>query len=105
MVRISAILQFPSNVLLRLNVIFWQLSPEFYQDGLTVIGDLIRDEIAKHRATYDQENVRDLIDLFIQAEKNDFKDVEDMDGILTFLIFTNKQVAFLSMGLRVVDRY
>ena len=40
----------------------------------------ITEEIAKHRETYDPENIRDLVDLYVQAEKNDFKDMKGMDG-------------------------
>ena len=38
----------------------------------------VKEEIVKHRETYDPENIRDLVDLYIQAEKNE--DMKGMDG-------------------------
>ena len=40
----------------------------------------VREIMAEHRETYDPDNIRDLIDLYIQAEKNNFKDNGPMDG-------------------------
>ena len=44
------------------------------------IRKFIKSEIEKHKDTYDPENMRDLVDLYIQAEKNDFQDMKGMDG-------------------------
>ena len=48
------------------------------------MGQFIQSEIKKHKETYDTENMRDLVDLYIQAEKNDFKDMKGMDGKISF---------------------
>ena len=45
-----------------------------------VIRKFIREEIRRHRETYDENNIRDLVDLYLQAEKNDFKDNKGLDG-------------------------
>ena len=50
------------------------------QKAFEAIKKFIREEIRKHRETYDENNIRDLVDLFIQAEKNDFKDHKGLDG-------------------------
>ena len=34
----------------------------------------------KHRETFDKANARDLVDLYLQAEINDFQDIRGMDG-------------------------
>ena len=33
-----------------------------------------------HKESYNSENIRDLVDLYLQTERNDFKDNEFMDG-------------------------
>ena len=48
----------------------------------------INSEIDKHKETYDPENMRDLVDLYIQAEKNDFKDMKRMDGNISFGLYS-----------------
>ena len=48
--------------------------------NVEAIRQFIHSEIEKHKETYDPENMRDLVDLYIQAEKNDFKDMKGMDG-------------------------
>ena len=40
----------------------------------------MRKEIQTHRQSYDPQNVRDLVDLYIQMERSDFEDNEWMDG-------------------------
>ncbi len=36
--------------------------------------------IKDHRETYDENNIRDLVDLYIQAERNNFEGIGAMDG-------------------------
>ena len=50
--------------------------------NMDAIEHFIRGEITKHKETYDANNMRDLVDLYIQAEKNDFKDMKGMDGMI-----------------------
>ena len=59
------------------------------QNAFKAIRQFIRKEIRKHRETYDENNIRDLVDLYIQAEKKDFQDNEGMDGIYNFLKVIN----------------
>ena len=57
--------------------------------NVDAIRKFIHSEIEHHRDTYDPENMRDLVDLYIQAEKNDFKDMKEMDGMIRALgLFT-----------------
>ncbi len=44
------------------------------------IETFVHEIIAEHRETYDANNIRDLIDLYIKAEENNFKDNGDLDG-------------------------
>ncbi len=41
----------------------------------------------EHRETFDPDNIRDLIDLYIEAEKNNFKDTGTMDGTKLHSLF------------------
>ena len=52
----------------------------------------IQSEIEKHKDTYDPDNMRDLVDLYIQAEKNDFKDTKGMNGTISFYQGLTKSV-------------
>ena len=36
------------------------------QDAFEAIRQFIREEIRKHRETYDESNIRDLVDLYLQ---------------------------------------
>ncbi len=40
----------------------------------------MRSVIKEHRETYDDNNIRDLVDLYIQAERNNFEGIGVMDG-------------------------
>ena len=71
--------------------------------NVDVIRQFIHSEIEQHRDTYDPENMRDLVDLYIQAEKNDFKETKGMDGTirdlgLFTLGFIKKNMFFISRG-------
>ena len=44
------------------------------------VRQFVKKEIDNHRKTFDPGNIRDLVDLYLQAEKNGFKDHEGMDG-------------------------
>ena len=50
------------------------------QNAFKAVKKFIREEIRKHRETYDENNIGDLVDLYLQAEKNDFKDHKGLDG-------------------------
>ena len=62
-------------------IILLQLSLDYYMRNVDAIKHFMQGEITKHRETYDANNTRDLVDL--QAEKNDFKDMKGMDGMLS----------------------
>ena len=71
------------------NITLFQFSLAYYMKNVDVIRQFIHSEIEQHRDTYDPENMRDLVDLYIQAEKNDFKDTKGMDGTIRALgLFT-----------------
>ncbi len=57
-----------------------QLSVEYFTSKIQPLRDFIEGEIVKHRETYDPDNMRDLVDLYIQGELNDFKDMKGMDS-------------------------
>ena len=51
----------------------------------------MKKEIEKHRENFDPGNIRDLVDLYLQAEKNGFKGYEGMDGkCIVYYTFLNK---------------
>ena len=52
----------------------------------------IQSEIEKHKYTYDPDNMRDLVDLYIQAEKNDFKDTKGMNGTISFSFHSESEL-------------
>ena len=60
----------------------WQFDVTKAQNAIEGIRQFIREEIRKHRETYDENNIRDLVDLYLQAEKNGFKDHKGLDGNL-----------------------
>ena len=61
--------------------------------NVDAIRQFIHSEIEQHRDTYDPDNMRDLVDLYIQAEKNDFKDMKEMEGMIRALgLFTSGYV-------------
>ena len=51
-------------------------------NAFKAVRKFISKEIRKHRETYDENNIRDLVDLYLQAEKNGFKDHKGLDGNL-----------------------
>ena len=65
------------------------------------MSQFIHSEIEKHRETYDSENMRDLVDLYIQAEKNDFKDMKGMDGRINLwsVFWRTRNDGTISFGL------
>ena len=66
----------------------------------------IQSEIEKHKDTYGPDNMRDLVDLYIQAEKNDFKDTKGMNGTICFSIRSDAELthAHLSRGRSRIPR-
>ena len=50
------------------------------QKTAEAIKDFVREEIRKHRETYDENNIRDLVDLYLEAEENDFRGLKGLDG-------------------------
>ena len=56
-----------------------QLNPEWFAEPVDNVKRFIRKEIVIHRQTYDPENIRDLVDLYLQTEESDFTN-EWMDG-------------------------
>ena len=59
------------------------------------VRQFVKKEIDKHRKTFDPGNLRDLVDLYLQAEKNGFKDHEGMDGKYACII-PNKTILNIS---------
>ena len=59
------------------------------------VRQFVKKEIDNHRVNFDPGNIRDLVDLYLQAEKNGFKDHEGMDGKYACII-PNKTILNIS---------
>ncbi len=57
-----------------------QFDPEPVVQKIERVWEFMWSVIKEHRETYDENNVRDLVDLYIQAERNNFEGVGVMDG-------------------------
>ncbi len=57
-----------------------QFDPEPVVQKIEKVWEFMWSVIKEHRETYDENNIRDLVDLYIQAERNNFEGVGVMDG-------------------------
>ena len=57
---------------------------EYFEEPFQDVKKFVHKEIENHRENFDPDNIRDLVDLYLQAEKNGFKDHEGMDGKCIF---------------------
>ena len=58
----------------------FQINLDYYEKPVIDVRQFVKKEIDNHRVNFDPGNIRDLVDLYLQAEKNGFKDHEGMDG-------------------------
>ncbi len=55
------------------------------------IRTFIRNIIQEHKERFNADDIKDLVDLYLEAEANDFKDMGAMDGKLMLLVsYTQK---------------
>ncbi len=54
------------------------------EEDVKVGMDFLQDVIKEHRVTFDPDNINDLVDLYLEAEQNDFKDNTELDGGYTY---------------------
>ncbi len=57
------------------------------EEDVKVGMDFLQDEIKQHRVTFDPDNINDLVDLYLEAEQNNFKDNTELDGKATTIKF------------------
>ena len=58
----------------------FQINPNYFEKPVRDIRQFVRKEIENHRDDYDPENIRDLVDLYLQADENGSEDLEGIDG-------------------------
>ena len=76
----------------------FQINLEYFEQPFRDVRKFVLKDIENHRENFDPDNIRDLVDLYLQAEKNGFKDHEGMDGICVFfeqITFKHKFVCLI----------